>query len=378
MLGTIGRGLRLTSFLRGEMVTVTAQPEANVVLTPPPVATVSVALCTFNGAPWLPDFLTSLRDQRLLPDELIVQDDGSTDDTLAILAAFAETSPFPVSVEVNPERLGSTSNFEQALLRTTGAFVALADQDDIWYPEKLERLIGVLVEDPILTLTFSDADLIDPAGHPLGRRLWGQRGIRRVLVTQQIVAGSQFAQRALTTGCTMVGRRRAVEAALPFPESLNDPVAPMRHDRWMSLVAAAVGTVRSMPEPLLGFRVHPDQQTGVLTTPELARRLLGAAAAATRPPTPEARAGHLARAEQIDNAADRADRFGDFDEADALRRVAQHHRCRADLGRTVPQRVRTVWQELAARSYDSSLLGAGSVAADLVRALRPGPDLARP
>jgi hypothetical protein len=356
------------------MVTVTVEPEAEVALTPPPAATVSVALCTFDGAPWLPAFLASLSRQRLLPDELVVQDDGSTDETLAILEAYCETAPFPVSVEVNPVRLGSTSNFERALERTSGAFVALADQDDIWYPEKLERLVGVLVEDPILTLTFSDADLIDPSGEPMGRRLWGQRRIRRVLVAQQIVAGSQFAQRALTTGCTMVGRRRAIDAALPFPDSLNDPVAPMRHDRWMSLVAAAVGTVRSMPEPLLGFRVHPGQQTGVLTTPERARRLAAAAVAAARPPTPEVRAAHLARAEQIDDAADRADRFGDFDEADALRRVAQHHRSRADLGRTVPQRLRTVWQQVASRSYDPSLMGAASASADLVRALRPGPD----
>lgn len=378
MLGTIGWELRLAPLLRGEMVTVTAQPEAEVALTPPPTAAVSVALCTFNGAPWLPELLASLSAQRLLPDELVVQDDGSTDGTLAILEAFRETAPFPVSIEVNPVRLGSTSNFERALERTTGAFVALADQDDIWYPEKLERLIGVLLEDPILTLTFSDADLIDPSGEPMGRRLWGQRRIRHRLVTQQIVAGSQFAQRALTTGCTMVGRRRAVEAALPFPESLNDPIAPMRHDRWMSLVAAAVGTVRSMPEPLLAFRVHPDQQTGVLTTPELARRLLGAAVAATRPPTPEGRAGHLARAEQIDDAAERADRFGDFDEADALRRVARHHRSRADLGGTAGQRLRTVGQEISSRGYDPSFLGMAAAAADLVRALRPGRDVAQP
>lgn len=357
------------------MVTVIDEPEAGVAQIPPLTATVSVALCTYQGAPWLPEFLASLETQRLLPDELVVQDDGSTDDTVAILTEFARTAPFAVHVEVNEERLGSTSNFERALERTTGTFVALADQDDIWYPEKLERLVGILVEDPILTLTFSDADLLDPDGAPLGRRLWAQRGIRHLLITRQVVPGVQFAQRALTTGCTMVGRRRAIEAALPFPDSLNDPIAPMRHDRWLSLVAAAVGTVRSMPEPLLGFRVHPDQQTGVLTSPELARRLLRAAVDATRPLDPTARDAHLARARQIDAAADRADRFGDFDEADDLRRVAAHHRTRADLGRSVGERLRTVWRELVTRGYDPSALGAASAAADLARALRPGPDV---
>lgn len=333
--------------------------------------TVSVALCTYEGERWIGPFLESLRSQHLLPDELVVQDDGSADATVALVKTFARTAPFDVRLEVNEYRLGSTANFERVLERTTGQLVALADQDDLWYPTKLERLVGLLEDDPILTLAFSDADLLDPAGTPTGRRLWSGRGIRHLLTTHEIVPGVLFARRALSTGCTMVARRRAVEAALPFPSSLDDPIAPMRHDRWLSLVAGAVGTVRAIPEPLLGFRVHPDQQTGVLTSSQLRRRLLRAGAAALRPADPSRAHEHRARARQVAEAAHRADCLGDFNEADELHRVVRHHEARADLGPTVGRRLSTMWTELTTGGYDRSTLGAAGVLADAARALRP-------
>ncbi len=330
----------------------------------------TVALCTWNGAPWLPELLGSLAQQHRLPDELVIQDDGSDDDTLAVVEAFAATAPFPVLLEVNPVRLGSTANFERALERCRGRIVALADQDDVWYPTKLGRLVEILDGDPIVTLVFSDADLLDPRGEPTGRTLWASRGNGRYLQGHAIVPGEMFARRALTTGCTMAARRRAIDAALPFPDSLDDPVAPMRHDRWLSLVAAAVGTVQAVPEPLLGFRVHPDQQTGVLAPRELRRRQLAAARRALGPLQAEIAAEHRTRSTQLDEVADRADRLGDFEEADRFRALAHHHRLRADPGPTVRRRLGNIVAEVRSGGYDRSPLGAGAALADLARALR--------
>ena len=338
-----------------------------------PRATLSVVLCTFDGAPWLPEFLRSLAEQTRPPDELIVQDDASGDATVELVEAFARDAAFPVRLEVNPTTIGSTSNFELALKRSTGQIVALADQDDIWYPEKLDRLAEALEEDPILTLAFSDADLVDEDGRPLGASLWDRRGIGRLLRGHEIVPGSYFARRALTTGCTMAARRRAVDAALPFPASIDDAHTPMRHDRWLSLVAASVGTVRALPEHLLAFRVHRSQQTGVLTPQQFRSRLLAAAADVLGPDAGDRSEEHRCRAEQLGAAADRADRLGDFEEADRLRRVAEHHRMRADLGPTRRARASRVCKEVADGGYDLSLLGLASVAADSARALRAGP-----
>ncbi len=332
---------------------------------------VSAALCTFQGERWLPEFLQSLLTQDLLPDELVVQDDASDDATVAVIEEFARTAPFEVRLEVNAERLGSTANFGLALARSDGRFVALADQDDVWYPNKLARLVGVLEDDPILTLVFSDADVLDARGRATGRQLWSSRGIRRRLVDHEIVPCVDFARRALTTGCTMVVRRRALEAALPFPEVLDDPLAPMRHDRWLSLVAAAVGTVRAVPEPLVGFRSHPEQQTGVLTPAELRSRQFAAARKALRAPDPARSAEHAIRARQVAEAAHRADLWGDFEEADELRRVVRHHEARAHLGDTVAERTRQVWREVSSGSYDHSALGMAAAAGDLARAVRP-------
>jgi hypothetical protein len=330
-----------------------------------------MVLCTRNGDRWIGELLASMAAQTRPADELVIQDDLSSDDTCRIIEDFAVDAPFDVRLEVNTVRLGSTQNFATALARTRGRFVALADQDDVWYPWKLERLVHELEFDPTVTMVFSDADLIDERGAPLDRRLWDTRLIGRTLRRRAVVPEELFARRALTTGCTMAIRRRAVAASLPFPEELADEVAPMRHDRWLSLVAAAVGTVRALPEPLLGFRVHPDQETGVLLGAQLPRALGQAAMGALRPgPDGEAR-GHLVRAAQLEIAADRAEDLGDFEEAATLRAVAAHLRARVRTNAPVAERLRTVAHGVRSGAYGWDRLGAGAIAGDVVRAVRP-------
>lgn len=332
---------------------------------------VSIVLCTYNGARWLGDLLHSMSSQTRQADELVIQDDRSTDATTEIVEEFARSAPFEVRLEVNERRLGSTANFATALTRSRGRFVALADQDDIWYRTKLERLVGELELDPTITMVFSDADLIDESGRPLGRHLWDTRMIGRTLRRRAVVPEAMFARRALTTGCTIAVRRRAVAAALPFPAELADETAPMRHDRWLSLVAAAVGTVRALPEPLLGFRVHPAQETGVLVGGRLTRALARAAVGAVVDPGTDR--GHVTRAVQLDVAADRADELGDFEEAAVLRGIAEHHRRRALPEPSALDRLRVIGDDVRSGFYGWDRLGVGAVAGDVVRAVRgPG------
>lgn len=332
---------------------------------------VSIVLCTRDGARWIGELLSSMADQTRLADELVVQDDDSSDDTRRIVEEFARDAPFEVHLEVNERRIGSTANFAAALARTRGRFVALADQDDVWYPTKLERLVGELELDPTVTMVFSDADLIDEHGNPMGRRLWDTRLVGRTLRRRAVVPEELFARRALTTGCTMAIRRRAVAASLPFPEELADEVAPMRHDRWLSLVAAAVGTVRALPEPLLAFRVHPGQETGVLVGAQLPRALGRAAWDAVSGSDDSGGRGHLVRARQLEIAATRAEELGDFEEAATLRGVAGHLRARVRTDTTRSDRLRRIAEGVRSGSYGWDRLGAGAIAGDVVRAVRP-------
>src|SRR6266436_7212118 len=101
---------------------------------------ISVAMCTYNGARFLPRQLESIATQTRLPDELVVCDDGSSDESVAIVRWFANSAPFTVRLEINERNLGSTKNFGKAIGLCEGDIIALADQDDVWKPLKLAVL----------------------------------------------------------------------------------------------------------------------------------------------------------------------------------------------------------------------------------------------
>lgn len=210
---------------------------------------ISVALCTFNGARFLAQQLESIAAQTRQPDELVICDDGSTDDTLAIVQKFSP--PFPVRIRRNAQRLGVAKNFEQVISMCEGEMIALADQDDVWYPEKLAVLERELAN---ADLVFSNARRVDAYGRVLPDSLWKHIGFRHsgrpmlnVLVERNVVTGATMAFRA-----TVRGR------ALPIPNEHG-----MLHDHWIALIVAANGRVRAVDERLIDYRVHEAQERGI-------------------------------------------------------------------------------------------------------------------
>src|SRR5688500_9098173 len=98
-----------------------------------PRVKISVAMCTYNGAQFLRTQLESIIAQSRAPDEIVVCDDCSTDETRALLKQFAAESLVPVSLHFNEQNLGSVRNFEQAIRMCNGNVIALSDQDDVWH-----------------------------------------------------------------------------------------------------------------------------------------------------------------------------------------------------------------------------------------------------
>src|SRR6266481_8759069 len=133
---------------------------------------ISVAMCTYNGGRFLAEQLESIAVQTRLPDELVVCDDRSTDESVEIVRNFARHAPFPVQLEINEENLGSTKNFEKAISLCQGEIVALADQDDVWYRHKLDWIEKAFARSSAPVAAFSDADLIDNDSRSLDARLW--------------------------------------------------------------------------------------------------------------------------------------------------------------------------------------------------------------
>lgn len=216
----------------------------------------SIALATCNGVRYLPELLDSLAAQRLTPFELVACDDTSGDDTVAILEAFATRTPFPVRILRNPARLGVEENFSRAVAACEGEYVALADQDDVWRADKLERLAQALAA-PAALAAFSDAEVVDAALAPLGYTMW-----QRVHFTPREQA--RFAQGG---GFTVLLKHRVVTGAtLAFKVSLRDTALPIPagwpHDAWLALLAAAQGGLTAVPEPLIAYRQHGGNVVG--------------------------------------------------------------------------------------------------------------------
>src|ERR1700677_1011065 len=128
---------------------------------------ISIAMATYNGEFFIRRQLDSIAQQTLPPAELIVCDDGSTDSTVDIVNDFSRSALFPVVIVKNGKRLGFTANFLQAARMCHGGLIAFCDQDDVWLPHKLKRIVAISREsDPLL---FAHADeLIDRNGDSMG------------------------------------------------------------------------------------------------------------------------------------------------------------------------------------------------------------------
>src|SRR4029079_2609300 len=137
---------------------------------------ISIAMCTYNGAEFLPAQLESIITQSRPPDEIVICDDCSTDDTQALLKKFAVESSVPVTIHINDQNLGSVKNFERAITLCTGDVIALSDQDDVWRSDKLALFESVLNNSPTAGIVFSDAAIVDENLKPLSRRMWDEVG----------------------------------------------------------------------------------------------------------------------------------------------------------------------------------------------------------
>jgi glycosyltransferase involved in cell wall biosynthesis len=228
-----------------------------------PAMRISVAMCTYNGARHVREQLDSIARQHRLPDELVVFDDASTDQTVRIVSEFAREAPFPVRLEVNPVNVGSTANFGRAIAACTGDAIALCDQDDVWLEQKLERQEQALLDYPEAGLIFSDAALADENLGPVHSNGEDCAALSEVLridgrVLRQLESGQTLdvlLQRNIVTGATTIFRSSLRELVLPVPLSWV-------HDGWIALIAACVGKIVMLPEPLLLYRQHPGQQIG--------------------------------------------------------------------------------------------------------------------
>jgi glycosyltransferase involved in cell wall biosynthesis len=212
---------------------------------------VSVALCTYNGGRFIAEQLRSITAQTRPVDEIIVCDDGSTDDTVA------EVESAGIAVVRNERRLGVTKNFERAIGLCTGDVIVLCDQDDVWHPEKVATLTDRLAGGG--AMAFSNAEVVNGDLSPAGYRLWDsvwfdpaeQDRVRRGDAVPVLL------RHAVAAGATLAFRSEYRPLLLPIPD------LPHSHDIWITLLLACVGRIEPVDRDLIRYRLHGANTVGL-------------------------------------------------------------------------------------------------------------------
>jgi glycosyltransferase involved in cell wall biosynthesis len=225
---------------------------------------VSIAMATYNGEKYLPAQLDSLARQTLLPCELVVSDDASSDATLEVLEEFRKRAPFRVTILANTERLRYSDNFWRAVRRCGGDGIAFCDQDDVWAPAKLERCVAEL-RDPQIGLVYHAYEEVDADLRPLGI-VFPRLGSPRIVRPSSSLPISLHA----VAGCGIVARRNVTDVVLRYwPREHAAMVGRLgtgmilAYDYVTFYAAHALTSVVLLPTPLVKHRRHGWNTSGV-------------------------------------------------------------------------------------------------------------------
>ena len=208
---------------------------------------VSVVIATYNGERFLEEQLDSVFEQTYPNLEIIAVDDYSSDTTVSILHQFA-LSHSNMKVFANERNIGAIKTFEKGISLSTGNFIALCDQDDIWDRHKIELLMREMNGKEMV---FCDSEFIDETGKTINRKI---SDIKNLSTYNNC---SPFIIANCISGHAVVFRREIAIAAIPFPSYII-------HDWWLAFVASSKGVVHFVNLPLVQYRQHADNFIGAI------------------------------------------------------------------------------------------------------------------
>lgn len=213
---------------------------------------VQVLLATYNGERFLREQIDSILRQTYAPVSILARDDGSTDATVGILMEYATEFPERFRVLEGPPTGNAKWNFLRLLEASTADYLAFADQDDVWAPDKIElemeamRRLEHAHGSGLPLLVFSDLRVVDQNLNTLKPSFWSSEGIR----PENIGKFENLLAQNVVTGCTALINRPLAKLAQPMP------VSSYMHDWWIALIASALGHARFLVAPTVLYRQH--------------------------------------------------------------------------------------------------------------------------
>ena len=206
---------------------------------------VSVVITAYNAARWIEETLDSVLAQTYRDYEVVVVDDGSTDDTQAIVARYA-----PPVRYIHQENRGQPAARNVGIRSARGTYVAFVDADDLWLPQKLARQMSLFESTPNLGLVYSDAYVFDSDSGITQRRVNSVGRLPENDIFLPLLMGN------FIPSPTPIVRRDALESAGYFDESPDVHMGGGEDwDMWLRI--AAHQSAGAISEPLARYRVHP-------------------------------------------------------------------------------------------------------------------------
>ncbi|MBL1223870.1 glycosyltransferase family 2 protein [Enterococcus sp. BWR-S5] len=214
---------------------------------------ISVCVAAYNGEKYIAQQLDSILIQLAEEDEVIVSDDGSVDGTLEILEEYAGKDSRVRLIE--GPRNGVIANFEQAITEAQGDFIFLADQDDVWLPEKVSETVAFFNAHLALDVVVSDLIIVNEKLEPITSSYFEYRKVKTGFFANVLKNGY--------IGAGMCFRKRMKERILPIPHNV-----PM-HDMWIGLL----GETGFLQKPLTYYRRHDENVSEIATSASLLQQL---------------------------------------------------------------------------------------------------------
>ena len=204
---------------------------------------VTVVLTSFNCKQYLPMQIDSILNQTYQNWNLIIADDGSTDGTREIAERYSKTHP---GIEVITHRnVGVSKNFESGLVLANGEYIAGADGDDYWLPDKLEKGVTYLEDNQHIGMVYHDSKIVDSELNIINSSFMELQGV--LPYSPQIETLDNLLQRNHATGHTIMFRNSLSKYLVPVPSGFLP-------DHWIALIAAEYSKIGYISEPLVLYR----------------------------------------------------------------------------------------------------------------------------
>lgn len=203
------------------------------------MANSSIVMATYNGERYLKEQLDSIFINMNKDDELIISDDGSTDNTLKIIKEYQKKDK-RIKLYDGP-RLGVKQNFANAIQKASGKYIFLADQDDVWASNKMKQIKRIFKEEKCLVVVHN-ADIVDSDLKELNKTFFEFRNSGSGII-KNIWKNTYI-------GCCMAFSASLKDKILPIPNDIE------MHDQWIGLIGEKYGKSVFLDDCLIKYRRH--------------------------------------------------------------------------------------------------------------------------